>query len=81
MESRRASYEGVCETCKKRVFRGEVVLIDKRTGTDGWILWHLDCDAQNKRPEAPRKAVHHKPRVWIDTRRFRLPWDQLGASL
>jgi len=78
MESRRVRFEGTCETCRKPVRRGEVCFIDKRTGTDGWILWHLDCDAKSV-GKAPRTRQKAPPRVWIDTRKFKLPWSPMEA--
>lgn len=78
MESRRAQFKGTCASCARAIKRGEVCFIDKRNSTDGWILWHLKCDAE-KPTESPRKPLAHRPRVWIDTRRFKLPWGNLEA--
>lgn len=80
MESRRAWYSGECVSCGKKIRRGEMVFIDKRTGWDGWLLWHFPTCAERKALDAHRKPRQHVPRVWIDTKKFKLPWSRLEAS-
>lgn len=81
MESRRSRYPGVCETCRKKVWKGELVFIDRRVGHDGWMLWHFECylGLPKKATNASRKAAKPLPRVWVDTSKFTLPWEALDA--
>lgn len=81
MESRRAAYPGTCEKCEKQVWKGQMVFIDRRTGHDGWMVWHFECylGIARKAGNGPRKAAKPHPRVWIDTSKFKLPWEAQDA--